>query len=223
MRFSQWIALLTMSITAVAFADDIQCRVVGISDGDTFTCLVASRTQIKVRMGNIDTPESAQPYGQKAKRELSSLLFGKTITLKTEGKDRYGRVIGYAYADGLDANREMVARGAAWVYRQYNRDPSLLDVEKAAREARLGLWRLPESDIVPPWEWRKSGKQLGGIVSERKTVAATGSGHACGEKRYCGQMNSCAEAKFYLQQCGVASLDRDRDGVPCENICHQQK
>ncbi|UVE15997.1 hypothetical protein NVV93_10045 [Pseudomonas sp. LS44] len=30
----------------------------------TFTCLDASRSQIKVRMTNIDTPESKQPYGQ---------------------------------------------------------------------------------------------------------------------------------------------------------------
>ncbi|WP_025217073.1 excalibur calcium-binding domain-containing protein [Mannheimia varigena] len=41
----------------------------------------------------------------------------------------------------------------------------------------------------------------------------------CGGKRYCSQMNNCTEAKFYLRQCGVKSLDRDRDGVPCESIC----
>ncbi|AHG77458.1 hypothetical protein X874_8220 [Mannheimia varigena USDA-ARS-USMARC-1312] len=41
----------------------------------------------------------------------------------------------------------------------------------------------------------------------------------CSGKRYCSQMNNCTEAKFYLRQCGVKSLDRDRDGVPCESIC----
>jgi len=24
---------------------------------------------------------------------------------------------------------------------------------------------------------------------------------------------------FYLKQCGVSKLDRDKDGVPCEVIC----
>lgn len=38
-------------------------------------------------------------------------------------------------------------------------------------------------------------------------------------KRTCGQMDSCEEARFHLTQCGVKSLDRDNDGIPCESIC----
>ncbi len=41
----------------------------------------------------------------------------------------------------------------------------------------------------------------------------------CGSKRKCGQMASCEEARFYLSSCGVRSLDRDGDGVPCESLC----
>nr|WP_255840606.1 excalibur calcium-binding domain-containing protein [Pseudomonas benzenivorans] len=32
-------------------------------------------------------------------------------------------------------------------------------------------------------------------------------------------MSSCEEAKFHLKSCGLNSLDRDGDGVPCENLC----
>jgi hypothetical protein len=32
-------------------------------------------------------------------------------------------------------------------------------------------------------------------------------------------MTSCQEARFYLTQCGISSLDGDNDGIPCENIC----
>jgi len=42
---------------------------------------------------------------------------------------------------------------------------------------------------------------------------------SCGRKRQCGEMRDCAEARFYLNQCGVKSLDRDDDGIPCETIC----
>ncbi|MCB1764513.1 MAG: endonuclease [Candidatus Competibacteraceae bacterium] len=42
---------------------------------------------------------------------------------------------------------------------------------------------------------------------------------SCGGKRRCGEMASCEEAKFYLTKCGVGSLDRDKDGVPCESLC----
>lgn len=41
----------------------------------------------------------------------------------------------------------------------------------------------------------------------------------CSGKRTCGEMNSCAEANFYLDECGVSRLDGDGDGVPCESIC----
>ncbi|MCB1695310.1 MAG: excalibur calcium-binding domain-containing protein [Halioglobus sp.] len=34
-------------------------------------------------------------------------------------------------------------------------------------------------------------------------------------------MTSCAEAKKYLTTCGVTSLDRDGDGIPCESLCEQ--
>ncbi|WP_432416503.1 excalibur calcium-binding domain-containing protein [Gallibacterium genomosp. 3] len=43
--------------------------------------------------------------------------------------------------------------------------------------------------------------------------------YSCDVKRYCKEMRSCEEAKFYLNQCGVGRLDRDKDGVPCESIC----
>lgn len=42
---------------------------------------------------------------------------------------------------------------------------------------------------------------------------------SCGDKRTCGEMDSCAEARFYLTQCGLKRLDRDKDGIPCEKLC----
>jgi len=35
---------------------------------------------------------------------------------------------------------------------------------------------------------------------------------------YCKYLNSCAEACSYYNQ-GYYRLDRDRDGIPCENLC----
>ncbi|WP_204230882.1 excalibur calcium-binding domain-containing protein [Aeromonas salmonicida] len=36
---------------------------------------------------------------------------------------------------------------------------------------------------------------------------------------YCKDMGSCEEAEFALEQCGRSRLDRDKDGIPCENVC----
>ena len=40
----------------------------------------------------------------------------------------------------------------------------------------------------------------------------------CGTARLCTQMSSCEQAKACLRL-GRRALDRDRDGIPCENIC----
>jgi endonuclease YncB( thermonuclease family) len=69
-------ALLILLFSAV-HAADLSGRVVGISDGDTFTLLTADKEQIKIRLAEIDAPESGQPYGNKSKQVLSGLIFGK--------------------------------------------------------------------------------------------------------------------------------------------------
>jgi micrococcal nuclease len=104
-------------------------KIVGITDGDTVTLLTVDNWQVKIRLAEIDTPERKQPYGSRSKQALSALVFGKQVTAKVVTVDRYGRNVARLYADGLDVNREMVKLGAAWVYRKYNTDKSLLDVE----------------------------------------------------------------------------------------------
>ncbi|NRP11878.1 hypothetical protein XMM379_002887 [Aliiroseovarius sp. xm-m-379] len=37
----------------------------------------------------------------------------------------------------------------------------------------------------------------------------------------CKKLSSCAEACYKLKVCGQKIRDRDRDGIPCENLCSQ--
>lgn len=53
-------------------------------------------------------------------------------------------------------------------------------------------------------------------ASEKKNKKET---FKCEGKKTCKQMISCKEAIFYLNQCGVKRLDRDKDGIPCESLC----
>jgi hypothetical protein len=41
----------------------------------------------------------------------------------------------------------------------------------------------------------------------------------CGTTKSCNEIDSCAEATYYLNECGLSDLDRDGDGLPCEAIC----
>ncbi|KAB7623958.1 thermonuclease family protein [Alkalilimnicola sp. S0819] len=205
--------LLLLSAGQVTAADYRHGTVVALADGDTVTVLTAERQRLKVRLASIDTPERAQPYGSRARQALAELVFQEPVQVLVSDVDRYGRLVGRLYRarDGLDVNAEMVRRGAAWVYRRYNDDPSLLQLEQQARGARRGLWALPEAQRTPPWDWRAQRR--------RPRPPAANAPAGCGEKTWCREMSSCEEARFHLRQCGLSRLDGDGDGVPCEALC----
>lgn len=137
-------------------------RVVGVTDGDTLTCLTQGNEQVKVRLDAIDAPEKGQPFGDAAKQALSAMVFGKTVTVVEKKKDRFGRTIGHVIVDGTDTNLAMLEAGMAWHYKQFSSNARLQRAEDEAREAGRGLWR--DREPVPPWEWRASER-------DRKTQA----------------------------------------------------
>ncbi|EEG25162.1 nuclease-like protein [Eikenella corrodens ATCC 23834] len=206
------------------------CRVVGIKDGDTFTCLTNGRRQVTVRMAQIDAPEKGQPFGQKAKSTLSEYIYGQTVRLEESGFDRYGRTLAEVYDEsGQNINMLMVQAGMAWAYKEYMTNTAYQEMQDEATRENLGLWS--ENGYIYPSDWRR------GVRPQREQVATlptaephqqrsgrlaqerNARGFSCGSKRFCREMNSCAEAMFYLRQCGVRRLDGDNDGIPCESIC----
>lgn len=152
------IVLVTIWLFSVAHAETLHGTVVGVSDGDTLTVYDRSKNgAFRVRLAEIDAPEKAQPFGQRAKQALSGLCYRKEARVETTQKDRYGRVIGHVWCNGVNANKEMVKQGMAWVYRHYAKDEHLVLLEEAARHARIGLWR--DNNPMPPWEWRKNERK----------------------------------------------------------------
>ena len=227
-RHALWLFGLLALLAAPLLAAEYAGRVVAVQDGDSLTLLVpdgASYQQVKVRLGEIDTPESRQPYGQRAKQALSDLAFGQQARVVVQDTDRYGRKVSRVYVGGVDVKAELVKRGAAWAYRQYLKDQSLLTLEAEAKAARRGLWGLPETERCPPWDWRKKACPMSGAApaptspAASAPTAATRGSFTCAGKRYCREMTNCEEAKFYLTRCGVTTLDGNRDGVPCETLC----
>lgn len=227
-------ALAALSLGAnAAMAKSVDCRVVGVSDGDTLTCLASGNTQYKVRLYGIDAPESRQDFGTQAKNNLSNLVFGKNVTLNIKDTDRYGRSVAEVVVNGKSANMEQVTNGYAWAYRQYlsGTDKALyIAAETRARAGKLGLWATPNP--INPADFRKGVKN--GTYTPPSDTAAntaksttsftrstpTNSGSlTCGAKKTCGEMTSCTEAKHYLNVCGVSRLDNDKDGIPCESLC----
>jgi micrococcal nuclease len=132
-------------------------RVVGVHDGDTITCLDENNQQQKIRMAEIDAPELGQDFGKVSRDAMAGMVFGKTVEVVDDGKDRYGRWIGHVFVNGDEVNRQMVATGNAWHYAAYSKDKSLAALQSQAQAERLGLWAQPNP--TPPWEYRANGKK----------------------------------------------------------------
>lgn len=147
------IALLLM-LCISSFAQRFQVKVVGVSDGDTFTAINKDNLQLKIRVFGIDAPEKKQAFGNKSKEALSNLIFGKNIVIDVQSQDKYGRFIAYAFTpSGEDVSLLMLSQGMAWHYTEYDLSGEYADAEQSARKMRIGLWS--DSNAVAPWEFRK--------------------------------------------------------------------
>ncbi len=137
---------------------NISGKVIGITDGDTFSLLLENDNfEIKVRLLDIDCPEKKQPYSQKAKQYVSNLIFGKLVNVQYSKKDGFGRVLGTIYVNKVNVNEEMVKAGYAWHFIKYSDNKTYINLEKEARNKKIGLWSDPNP--IPPWEWRKRKKK----------------------------------------------------------------
>src|SRR5512145_3374816 len=79
---------LVAFIVGPAAAEEFSARVVGVTDGDTLTVLLRARHAEKVRLAGVDAPEKHQAYGERARRFTADLAFGRTVTVRADGRDR---------------------------------------------------------------------------------------------------------------------------------------
>ena len=182
-------------------------KVTFVADGDSIYV-----GDWEIRLAAIDAPERDQPYGQQSKKALADMINGRMVRIEPLTTDAHGRTVAHVYRvdDGLHVNAAMVQQGAAWVYRRYTNDPSLMALENAAQRGKKGLWALPVEQRLLPEQWRR----------EHETVRST---FDCAVKKTrCQQMSSCEEARFYLTRCHNHWLDGDHNGVPCENLCRKR-
>ncbi len=142
----------------LGMAQDIQGKVVAITDGDTFKLLTQDSTLIRVRLANIDCPERKQAFSKRAKQFVSEAIFSKTVTLEVLSKDRYGRFIANVfYDDGCNLSKVLLKAGLAWHYIKYSNDDSLQALEDKARTDQKGLWA--DAHAIAPWQWRSRKKK----------------------------------------------------------------
>ncbi len=147
-------------------------KVTAVKDGDTIVVLM-DREQITVRLEGIDCPESAQAFGAKATQAASDLCFGKHVTLKATGKDRYGRTLAdVILPDGKHLNEQLVRSGYAWWYHKYSDNETLKKLEAEARKNKRGLWA--DAKPTAPWDWRAARRAKSDVLPSEVKVVPNG-------------------------------------------------
>lgn len=203
------VLLLAPAAAPAAGSGVLEGRVVAVVDGDTLDVLVDG-APLRVRVAGIDTPERGQPFASRAREALARRVLRQEVRIIAVATDRYGRTVGEVYADDVCVGCELVREGAAWAYRGGSDDRVLIELEREARAAGRGIWSLPESQRMPPWEWRGA---------EAAARAAQKPDPGCDLALSCREMESCEQARRALVECGRDDLDGDGDGVPCESLC----
>lgn len=120
------------------------------ADGDTLT-LEGHR----IRLVGMDTPEMTQickrdgadwHCGVAARSRLAELLRAGPVTCRTQGTDKYDRLLARCETAAGDLGERMVREGLAVAYGGYE------DEEQFAKAERKGLWGA-EFDL--PQQWRR--------------------------------------------------------------------
>ncbi len=204
------ITLLALSLVTLTQAEAV--GVASVVDGDTLEL-----NGQRIRLHGVDAPESGQSCldeagnryrcGQQAAHFLSRLINRHPTRCLVSGEDRYGRLIGICFSNGVELNRAMVSEGHALSYRRYSLD--YVHDEDRARLERVGVW---QGNFIEPWRWRR-GERLESALPLANPVK--------GSDRNCGDFESWREAQAFFEAAGPGDphrLDRDGDGIACESL-----
>lgn len=160
--------LATCALVAWSAPDEFVANVVYVTDGDTIVIEDTNGNRNNVRIVSIDAPEKGrrgnpgQPYSERSRQHLYSLVGRKDVRLISRGRDDYGRVLARVWIGDVDVGLAQVCAGYAWVFDKYIYELPVAEqrtyqaCEMQARQKRRGLWR--GSRPMPPWQWRYSNR-----------------------------------------------------------------
>jgi micrococcal nuclease len=161
------LALVLVALTAAAVAATAEPAANGsftlrgtvsyVVDGDTIAVRLANGRHERVRLIGIDTPERGDCLSARATGQAQRLANGRRVVLRGDAsqdtRDRYGRLLAYAWVGGRDLGYHQVASGLARVY-VYNRPFQRLSAYRRAEQLGRGrtenVWRGCATTVAPP-------------------------------------------------------------------------
>jgi micrococcal nuclease len=162
---------------AVPAQETLRGTVITVYDGDTVKVRLAGRTDERVRLIGVDSPElddareRVRLMAFLAKRFAFSRLFQSQVELLPgpEKRDAYGRLLAFVrMADGELFNVTLVREGYAFAYLKFPFDETwkkeIKAAEAEARQAGKGLWGREPYPVIAAAE---AGRHVGEILTVR--------------------------------------------------------
>ncbi len=124
--------------------------VLTVLDGDTLTMLDDSNKLYTVHLADINAPDNNQVLSAEAKTTLFQLAFDRPVRVEIY-ETNYNTLKGRVFVGSVDVNAELVKAGLA-IVSETTEDRQLVNLERQARAAKLGLWakhipNTPEVEI----------------------------------------------------------------------------
>ena len=151
MKRARWLLVSLCLTGAVACAEVRPGWVSWVMDGDTLLVVLEDQHEpIKVRIKDIDAPESCQPGGAASRDAMIVLAQRQHVMVQQEDEDVYGRQVARVWRGDLDLGAEMVRTGMAWAYRFKTGKGPYARLQQQAQHQRLGLFAATETAMPPP-------------------------------------------------------------------------
>lgn len=151
-KFVGFLFLFLMPLNILA-EEKLQVKFSSCVDGDTANIIIDNE-KIKIRFLAIDTPETKHPtkgsekYGEEASNyTCNALKNASKIEIEYDSNsdrtDKYNRHLVWIYVDDSLLQEDLIELGyakTAYLYDEYKYTPYLEEIEKKAKNAKVGIW-----------------------------------------------------------------------------------
>lgn len=146
--FFKFFLIALVFIAGNAYAERVYTGIVSyVTDGDTLWVQPdAGGPARKLRIDGIDAPEICQAGGEASREVLMQRALNQRVTVLVRRKDIYGRGLARIQLNSNDVGAMMVRSGQAWSYRWHRSPGPYAAAESDARQARRGLFAMPQSE-----------------------------------------------------------------------------
>ena len=113
-----------------------------VVDGDTLDVRTVDGAEDTIRLLGINAPERDDCLGDRATERLTALTDDAALAVESDGRDEFGRLLAYVWADDVLVNLALVAEGFAVTpaVDEHRLEATLTAAAADARDAGIGLW-----------------------------------------------------------------------------------